>query len=45
VALSECCSLVDALLAGSWNWPDLDPNPAAKEPERLSLALPSFNQP
>jgi hypothetical protein len=44
-ALSECCSLVDALLAGLWNWPSLASNPAAKETERLSLALPSFNQP
>jgi len=35
-ALAECCALFDAVMAGSWDWPDPDDIPAAGDPERLS---------
>ena len=35
VALQECCELFDAVMAGSWSWPDPQGIPAAGDADRL----------
>jgi integrase len=37
-ALTEACSLFDAVMAGAWRWPDADDVPAADDRNRLSPA-------
>lgn len=38
-ALAECCRLFDAVMAGSWSWPDPDGVPGGDDPMRLSPAV------
>jgi integrase len=38
-ALQESCALFDAVLAGSWRWPDPHGVPAASDPLRLAPAV------
>lgn len=37
-ALQECCTLFDAVMAGTWSWPDPDGIPGEGDPMRLSPA-------
>ncbi|KEF40685.1 MAG: hypothetical protein ER33_15615 [Cyanobium sp. CACIAM 14] len=35
-ALTECCAVFDAVLAGTWAWPDPDATPAGDDPGHLA---------
>ncbi|MCP9771655.1 hypothetical protein KBY66_03305 [Synechococcus sp. Tobar12-5m-g] len=37
-ALSEACGIFDAVMAGSWTWPDSDATPPTDDPEHLQPA-------
>lgn len=38
-ALQECCNLFDAVMAGTWSWPDPSATPGEGDPGRLSPAV------
>lgn len=37
-ALQECCALFDAVMAGTWSWPDPDTMPGPDDERRLTPA-------